>query len=155
MIDKKAIFDSIRSRLDSVIDGPDDRDCKLQAICDLLREKVDYYDWVGFYLTVPGTTELALGPFNGASTDHTCIPFGKGVCGQAAAKKRTIIIDNVAEETNYLSCSPDVKSEIVVPILKGDQVLGEIDIDSHDIAPYSSEDTELLEHIAKELLKLW
>ena len=154
MEDRKKDFGIIISEIDALIERGGERDEVLQGICDILREKVEYYDWVGFYLTVPGQEELALGPFNGASTDHTCIPFGKGVCGQAAAKKETIVIQDVAGETNYLSCSPDVKSEIVVPLMRSGEVLGELDIDSHAISPFTERDRELLEHVAASLVKV-
>ncbi|MCK4539279.1 MAG: GAF domain-containing protein [Candidatus Krumholzibacteria bacterium] len=148
-MDKKELFDDIRKKIDDIISAPGECDEKLQSICDTLRNEVEHYDWVGFYLTVPNGEELTLGPYTGDRTDHTCIPFGKGVCGQAAAGKKTIIIQDVARETNYLSCSPDVKSEIVVPLFKSGEVAGELDIDSHALAPFSPEDRAFLEAVCK------
>ncbi len=126
-----------------------DRDAKLYAICALLEREVAYYDWVGFYLVDPvHARELVLGPFVGAPTEHTRIAFGQGICGQAADTEMTFVIQDVSQETNYLSCSPHVKSEIVVPIFKDGAVVGEIDIDSHALAPFSEADNVFLEQVA-------
>lgn len=120
----------------------------LQTICSLLKEQVAHYDWVGFYLVDPHSDrELILGPYAGAPTDHIRIPFGRGICGQAAATEATFVIQDVLEETNYLSCSPDVRSEIVLPIMKGPQIAGELDIDSHKLAPFTDEDEAFLEDV--------
>ena len=123
----------------------DDPNKALQIVCELLKEEVPHYDWVGFYLTDPNAErELVLGPFSGAPTEHVRIPFGHGICGQAAERKQTFIVPDVAAETNYLSCSPHVKSEIVLPILKAGEVMGELDIDSHTIDAFSEEDRAFL-----------
>ena len=148
-MNKKELFDGIRIKIDDVISAPGECDEKLKSICEILRNEVEYYDWIGFYLTGPGREELTLGPYTGDRTEHTCIPFGKGICGQAAARKRTIIIQDVAKETNYLSCSPNVKSEIVVPLFKSGEIGGELDVDSHSLAPFSWEDRVFLEAICK------
>ncbi|HNY37797.1 MAG TPA: GAF domain-containing protein, partial [Petrotogaceae bacterium] len=82
-------------------------------------------------------------------TEHVKIPFGSGICGQAAQNKTTFVVGDVSKETNYLSCSSKTLSEIVVPIKKSDSsVVGEIDIDSHVINPFDSKDTLFLEEVA-------
>jgi L-methionine (R)-S-oxide reductase len=125
------------------------RDDKLHAICALLEQEVAHYDWVGFYLVDPARErELVLGPFVGAPTEHTHIAFGQGICGQAADTEMTFVIQDVSQETNYLSCSPHVKSEIVIPIFKDGAVAGEIDIDSHALAPFTDADNAFLEQVA-------
>ncbi len=125
------------------------RDEKLYAICALLEKHVAHYDWVGFYLVDSSRErELVLGPFVGAPTEHTRIAFGQGICGQAADTEMTFVIQDVSQETNYLSCSPHVKSEIVVPIFKDGVVVGEIDIDSHALAPFTKADNAFLEQVA-------
>jgi len=125
------------------------RDDKLHAICALLEREVAHYDWVGFYLVDPARErELVLGPFVGAPTEHTHIAFGQGICGQAADTEMTFVIQDVSQETNYLSCSPHVKSEIVIPIFKDGAVAGEIDIDSHALAPFTDADNAFLEQVA-------
>lgn len=121
---------------------------KMQAICRLLHGEMDGYDWVGFYLVDeerPG--ELVLGPFAGAPTEHTRILFGEGICGQAAERDSTVVVDDVTAETNYLACSPDVRSEIVLPLYRHGQLVGELDIDSHTPARFGSDDRLMLEEI--------
>jgi diguanylate cyclase (GGDEF)-like protein len=124
----------------------------LKNICMLLDKHVPYYNWTGFYL-MDEEGMLLLGPYVGEPTEHVRIPVGKGICGQAAQTKLTFLVQDVSQETNYLSCSSHVKSEIVVPILRNDgSVYGEIDIDSHFIAPFDERDRDFLEWIAKQLL---
>ena len=114
-----------------------------------VESEVTHYDWVGFYLVDPARErELVLGPFVGAPTEHTRIAFGQGICGQAADTEMTFVIQDVSQEMNYLSCSPHVKSEIVVPIFKDGAVVGEIDIDSLALAPFSEVDNAFLEQVA-------
>ena len=121
----------------------------MAEVCQLLADRVPYYNWVGFYLVNPEKErELVLGPFVGDPTEHVNIQFGEGICGQSAETKRIFVVQNVCEVTNYLSCSPKVQSEIVVPILRGGKILGELDIDSHMLAPFSAEDEEFLSGIA-------
>ncbi len=122
----------------------------LSTICTLLKDNVAHYDWVGFYLVDPDANqELVLGPYVGAATEHTRIPFGRGICGQAAATEETFIIQDVIEESNYLSCSPDVRSEIVLPILKAGVIVGELDIDSHRFAPFTDDDEIFLTKVCE------
>ena len=128
----------------------------LMDVCRLLKAEVRHYDWVGFYLTDPASPrELVLGPFDGAPTEHTRIPFGVGICGQAAERETTVVIPDVRKETNYLSCSPTVRSEIVVPLMRDGKVLGELDIDSHAVAPFTPEDRKFLERVCEALAPLF
>jgi GAF domain-containing protein len=117
----------------------------LYAVCKLLRDRVDHYDWVGFYLVdCEKERELVLGPYVGEPTEHTNIGFGQGICGQAADTGKLFLIQDVSREDNYLSCSPEVRSEIVLPIFHEGMLVGELDIDSHQFEPFSDLDTELL-----------
>jgi GAF domain-containing protein len=125
----------------------------LMPICEILDQGLEHFDWTGFYLMEDG--ELVLGPFIGLPTEHTHIQVGRGVCGRAAAEKNTIVIDDVTNEENYLACSLGTRSELVVPIMKGDEVLGEIDIDSDRPSAFMPDDSELLEYIAAQLAKQW
>jgi len=120
------------------------RDERLQAICQLLHEQVAHYHWVGFYLADPLRRELHLGPFVGAPTEHTLIPYGRGICGQAAETLTTFVIQDVAAQDNYLACSLEVKSEIVVPVFKADQLVAELDIDSHHPSAFKNADEAFL-----------
>ncbi len=128
---------------------------KLTALCRLLAEQIDHYNWVGFYMVDEAhDNELILGPFVGEPTEHVRIAFGQGICGQAAATGQTFIIQDVTQETNYLSCSPDVKAEIVVPIFKGEALVGELDIDSHALAPFTKEERAFLEEVCQDVAEI-
>lgn len=124
---------------------------KMQLICDLLDKDLAHYNWTGFYMADIDNRLLHLGPYAGEPTEHTIIPFGKGICGQAAETEKTFLIDDVQAESNYISCNINVKSEIVVPIIKESIVLGQIDIDSNTAAAFTEEDQALLENICKAL----
>jgi GAF domain-containing protein len=127
-----------------------DKEDKLNMICRILHDDVEHYDWVGFYLVDREVErELVLGPYIGESTEHTNIAFGEGICGQAADTGKLFLIQDVTKETNYLSCSSAVRSEIVLPIFKDDELVGELDIDSHQLEPFNDLDTELLEGICE------
>ncbi len=124
---------------------------KMLLLCSLLDKKLSHYNWTGFYLADVENKLLHLGPYIGEATDHTTIPFGKGICGQAAETNKTFLVDDVNAESNYISCNINVKSEIVVPIIKEGVVLGQIDIDSNTIAAFKEQDQLLLETICKAL----
>jgi GAF domain-containing protein len=123
---------------------------KLERICHLLHERVPRYDWVGFYLA-QGGRELVLGPFRGEPTEHTRIPFGTGVCGQAAERRETLVVPDVRREGNYLSCSASVRSEIVIPVLEGGRVVAELDIDSHVLNAFTPADALFLEEVCRSV----
>jgi len=131
------------------------RDEKLQKICFLLNENIDYYDWVGFYFRNGEKEELILGPYVGEKTDHTVIPFGKGICGQVAVSNETFIVPDVSAQDNYIACSMNVKSEIVVPIFVEGENIGQIDIDSELRNAFSEDDKNFLEFINIEIAKLF
>lgn len=118
----------------------------MTQVVQLLKDAIPYYSWVGIYL-LEGD-ELVLGPFLGKPSPHTRIPLGRGVCGAAATAKATIVVDDVNADSRYLACSLETKSEIVVPIMNGPDVLGEIDIDSDQPAAFGPDDRALLEQIA-------
>jgi GAF domain-containing protein len=115
----------------------------------VLKESMPSYTWVGVYLL--HGNELVLGPFLGKPSPHTRIPLGRGICGAAAAERETIVVDDVDADPRYLACSVDTKSEIVVPIMAGGEVLGEIDVDSDRPAAFGPDDRELLEAAAAML----
>jgi L-methionine (R)-S-oxide reductase len=120
-----------------------------EFIVKIIPERLPYYNWTGFYMLDPHDPEmLVLGPFRGAPTEHTRIPVSQGICGAAVAQNNTVIVDDVHSDPRYLACSIETKSEIVVPIRAHGEVIGEIDIDSHDLAAFSQEDREFLEKCA-------
>ncbi len=149
-----ATYQTLLQSIERRIDQPGTRPQILQFVCDQLHQQISYYHWVGFYLTDAEIPDmLVLGPFTGAPTEHVRIPFGRGICGQAAALKKTFLVPDVTCEMNYLACSLEVKSEIVVPIIKNGVVLGELDIDSHQPTAFSMADQQFLEAICQLLVK--
>ncbi len=144
--------DPLLNAIRGVVSSGIDRDDVLLAVAEVLRSEVRHYDWVGFYIVDPKTNrDLVLGPYAGAATDHVRIPFGRGICGQAAEKKKTIVVGDVSKETNYLSCSIAVKAEIVVPIVKGGEVVAELDVDSHSVDPFTEQDRQFLSDVCNAL----
>jgi GAF domain-containing protein len=131
------------------------RDEKLQAICQFLNENVAHYNWVGFYFANHENKTLHLGPYVGAPTDHTEIPFGKGICGQVAESNANFVVPDVAAQDNYIACSFTVKSEIVVPLFVNGINIGQIDIDSHVLDPFTEEDERFLEFVNSEVAQLF
>lgn len=129
--------------------GPLDGGQALERAVAILKAGVPHYTWVGIYLL--RGDELVLGPFLGKPSPHTRIAIGSGICGAAASEKATIVIDDVNADPRYLACSLETQSEIVVPIMRGAEVLGEIDIDSDARAAFGMEDRRLLERAAAVL----
>lgn len=149
MNNKTSLFRILIRKATDIVNDEMNQNEKLKKICVLLKDSVSYYDWVGFYLVdEKRERELVLGPFEGEPTEHVRIPFGRGICGQAAEMKKTFLVQDVTKELNYLSCSPKVKSEIVVPISRSGEIVGEIDIDSHSLSPFTKEDKEFLEKLS-------
>lgn len=145
----------LKKRLSSILESPKhNTEEKLEKVCHLLDQEITYFNWTGFYFKNGDKDELILGPYVGAPTDHTIIPYGKGICGQVAVSNETFVVPDVHEESNYLSCSIDTKAEIVVPIFKDGKNVGQIDIDSHTIDPFTDEDRELLEWLCNEVSKI-
>ncbi len=146
-MEKEKIFEEVFEKIRNF--DHSDRNSLLKNIVNILKENFEHYDWVGFYLVKEG--KLVLSEYNGEPTIHTKINFGEGICGQAAERKITFIVKDVSKEKNYLSCSPKVKSEIVVPIFKNSNIVGELDIDSHKINAFDDTDRKYLESICKYL----
>ena len=155
MEDKMECFNFMINRIMRITKSANPRKVKLQKICDELKDNFEHYDWVGFYIADETSKELTLGPYAGSPTEHTKIAFGTGICGQAAETKDTFLAQDVTKETNYLSCSSDVKSEIVIPVLKGERIVAELDIDSHKVAPFTDGDKEFLQDVCNNVAQLF
>lgn len=149
----KDFYTVVYRKFEDIIKSPLNSSDLLEKVARLLHTDVPHYDWVGFYILDSIHNELVLGPFAGAPTEHTRIGIGKGICGQVAESKSKMIIQDVSDQENYLSCSIDVQSEIVIPILKDGIFLAEIDIDSHAYSPFTEDDERLLEYIAMRLVQ--
>lgn len=149
-------FEELKPIVSSIIEKENaTRDEKLKGICQLLSENVSYYDWVGFYFANHEARTLHLGPYVGAETDHTVIPFGKGICGQVAESNANFVVPDVKAQDNYIACSFTVKSEIVVPLFVNGINIGQIDIDSHVIDPFTEADERFLEFVNEQVAKLF
>jgi len=141
----------LQQAIDIILASLKTKEEKLQAICDFLENEISYYDWVGFYFKNGDKDELKLAQYTGEETEHTIIPFGKGICGQVALSNENFVVQNVSEQDNYISCGWKVKSEIVIPIFVKGKNIGQIDIDSHTANTFSTKDEELLEYICGKL----
>lgn len=139
-------YADVLRELRTAIDRAPSANEALHQTVSLLKERMPDYTWVGIYLL--DGNELQLGPFLGKPSPHTRIQLNQGICGAAASTRETIIVDDVDKDPRYLACSLETRSEIVVPIMKGDRVLGEIDIDSDKKAAFGPADRELLEAAA-------
>jgi len=106
----------------------------------------DDFDWTGIYLLRDGILEV--GPYIGPETPHTRIELNQGICGAAAVEKKTIKVDDVKSDSRFLACSLSTRSEIVVPLMDGQTVIGQIDIDSNRTSQFTSDDQVMLEEIA-------
>lgn len=150
-----AMFEELRKSVVEIVSKKNTpADDKMQQICNLLRSEVDYYDWVGFYFKNESKRELKLGAFAGEPTDHTIIPFGKGICGQVAESNQNFVVPDVTEQDNYIACSLTVKSEIVIPLFKDGENIGQIDIDSNTPDPFTEADEHFLEFVNQQISEL-
>lgn len=141
----RSLVDGVR---DSGLAGKDLRRYAMERLAELPG-----YNWSGIY-RLEGDM-LLLDEYVGAETDHTEIPVGRGVCGTAVAEDRNQVIDDVRELDNYLSCSAQTRSEIVVLIRDGETVIGQIDIDGHTVGAFDDTDEAMLEELAGVLADRW
>ncbi len=145
--ERRQLIDNVRIAIASQKSEPD----VLQAAVEIIDDFSDGFSWTGFYMMKNGALEI--GPYVGPETPHTRIPLNSGICGAAASQKKSIIVDDVTGDPRFLACSPQTKSEIVVPLLDGESVLGEIDIDSNQRGFFSLDDKKMFEEIAVTIVK--
>lgn len=146
-------YEELRRLLSSVIreaSGPVEA---RESVCEILYEELDHYAWVGIYMVDGDELELAAwaGP---EETEHTRIKIGEGICGLAAATGETEIVPDVSRNERFIACFPSTRSEIVVPIMRDREVLGEIDVDSDLLDAFDERDVRLLEWTAARLAAL-
>jgi GAF domain-containing protein len=146
----KTYEDVLRDLHAAIEAAPAQREAMLATV-KILKEKMPDYTWVGIYLL--DGDHLQLGPFLGKPSPHTRIPLGQGICGAAATHRKTIIVDDVDADPRYLACSLETRSEIVVPIMNGTRLIGEIDVDSDKKAAFGPGDREMLEATAALLAR--
>jgi len=120
---------------------------RLTQICELLQTSINYYNWVGFYFANQVEKTLHLKAYAGEATDHIIIPFGKGICGQVAVSNQNFVVEDVKVQDNYIACNIYVKAEIVIPLFKDGENIGQIDIDSNTPNPFTEKDERFLEWV--------
>ena len=148
-------FNSLQPKVTTILaNTADSVNMRLTEVCELLQNAIGYYDWVGFYFANQTTKTLHLKAYAGEKTDHTEIPFGKGICGQVAISNENFVVPDVKAQDNYIACNMYVKAEIVVPLFKDGKNIGQIDIDSHTPNPFSPEDERFLEWVNKQVAEI-
>ncbi len=147
---KKELYRFMNMRLVGILSSETDWLANLCNAAALMNQLMDGINWVGFYLT-KGTDELILGPFQGKPA---CVhlSYGKGVCGTAAHKKEIQLVADVHAFEGHVACDPDSRSEIVIPLIVEDEVMGVLDIDSPVINRFDEEDMEGLKKVSKTLV---
>ena len=148
-------YKSLKENINSILNKKEQSVNELLTeICRAIQTEISYYDWVGFYFADHESKTLHLKAFAGEETDHTIIPFGKGICGQVAVSNNNFVVPDVKAQNNYISCSIDVKSEIVIPLFKDGKNIGQIDIDSNTIDPFTEKDERFLEWVNKKVSEI-
>jgi L-methionine (R)-S-oxide reductase len=146
--------DRIISELEALLAQDSEFDVLLEAAVRGLHDLDPRFHWTGIYELFPDDI-LRLGPFIGAPTEHVFIGVGQGVCGTAVAERRNINVPDVSQATNYLACSSDTRSELVVLIRSGDNIWAQIDIDSHDLAAFDDETETAVQRVADWLAEAY
>ncbi|HEX6937911.1 MAG TPA: GAF domain-containing protein [Longimicrobiales bacterium] len=141
-------------RLQEMREGGYLSDAIMREAVKTIAASDDRYDWVGIYLLNPEENILWLHNYVGEGTEHARIPVGQGVCGTAVAERKNQNVPDVTAIENYLSCSPKTKAELVVLIRAGDEILGQIDIDSHQQGAFKDEDEEAIQAVADKLAEV-
>ena len=147
-------FNELKPKISDLVSRSSSLDSTLKEVCELLKSYIPYYDWVGFYFKNGEKEELKIGPYAGATTDHEIIPFGKGICGQVAVSNKNFVVADVSSQDNYIACSLSVKSEIVIPLFVNNVNIGQLDIDSNTIDPFTHEDERFLEFVCESVASI-
>jgi len=147
-------IEQVIARLDQLQAGAAPFEELLEGAVKGVHQLDTRFHWTGIYELFPDDV-LRLGPFIGAPTEHCFIGVGKGVCGSAVAEKRNMNIPDVSRHTNYLACSSETKSELVVLIRSGDVIHAQIDIDSHQLAAFDDEAVAHVQRVADWLARAY
>ncbi len=146
--------DALIARLDDLVASGASFERVLEVAVQSVHALDPRFHWTGIYELFPDNV-LRLGPFLGAPTDHVFIGVGHGVCGTAVAEKRNLNIPDVTKITNYLACSTETRSELVVLIRAGDMIYAQIDIDSHEVAAFDDAAVENVQRVADWLARAY
>jgi len=142
---KQEVYESLIPQIRGLLEGENDLIANLANVSAALKEQFGWF-WVGFYLIKDA--ELVLGPFQGPVA-CTRIRKGRGVCGNAWEQAKTLIVPDVEKFPGHIACSSLSKSEIVVPLFRGDEVVGVLDVDSSSYDSFDDTDQQYLEEIVK------
>ena len=145
IMDKNETYKLLLSQVKAMVKDESDPIANMANVAALIQEAFRFW-WTGFYRVIDN--QLVLGPFQGPVA-CTRIGFGKGVCGTSWKEKKTIVVEDVEQFPGHIACSSESKSEIVVPLFKGEEVIGVLDIDSERLATFDAIDKEWLEQIAE------
>lgn len=144
-------YELVKKQLEALLHDEKNQVANLSNATALLNQFLDRINWVGFYL-LDTHGELVLGPFQGLPA-CVRIPLGKGVCGTSAQKRETVRVEDVHQFPGHIACDAASQSEIVIPLIKGDQLLGVLDIDSPEKNRFDELDQQMLEEFAAVLVK--
>jgi L-methionine (R)-S-oxide reductase len=148
---KGEVYAELAAQLRALVEGEEDFVANAANFSALLFHALPDLNWAGFYLLKGG--ELVLGPFQGKPA-CVRIPVGSGVCGTAAAARETVVVRNVHEFPGHIACDSASNSEVVVPLLKGDELLGVLDLDSPSLGRFDEEDARGLEGLVRVFLRI-
>lgn len=144
-MDKQETYKTLLAQVKAMVKDESDPVANMANVAALIQETFRFW-WTGFYRVIGD--QLVLGPFQGPVA-CTRIGFGKGVCGTSWKEKRTIVVEDVEQFPGHIACSSESKSEIVVPLYRGEEVIGVLDIDSERLASFDATDQHWLEQIAE------
>jgi L-methionine (R)-S-oxide reductase len=147
-LDKPTLYAELETSLRALLAGEPDLIASAANMSSLLNWSLPDLNWVGFYLVDESTGDLLVGPFQGKPA-CVRIPLGKGVCGTAAQERRTVVVRDVHEFPGHIACDSASNSEIVVPIVAGDRLLGVLDLDSPRVARFDDVDARGLEKLVE------
>jgi L-methionine (R)-S-oxide reductase len=150
---KKERYVTLLKQVDALFENEDNVIANLSNIVSVLKSSFEYYLWSGFYLYDDKKNNLVLGPYQGRLACSR-IEIGKGVCGTSFVNKETIVVNDVSKFPGHIVCDSNSKSEIVVPVFKGGDIVGVLDVDSAEYASFDEVDKIYLEEIAAKISKI-
>ena len=148
-MDKQETYKTLLAQVRAIIKDENDPIANMANVAALIQEAFHFW-WTGFYRVIG--EQLVLGPFQGPVA-CTRIGFGKGVCGTSWKERKTYVVEDVEQFPGHIACSSESRSEIVVPLYKGEEVIGVLDIDSEHLATFDATDQLWLEQIAEAVSK--
>ena len=147
--DKAERYAEVEAEILAVLDGEPNRTARMATVASMLADAFPVFFWTGFYVVDEvKPQELVVGPYQG-TLGCLRIPFGRGVCGAAARDRQTQVVEDVHAFPGHIACDSASRSELVVPLLRGDELIGVFDIDSPVIARFDADDQLGLEAIAQ------